>query len=53
MRFKGRQKEHQEVGLEILNGLIEQLKGVAETQGEPKFEGYYMSVMLIPVGEGK
>ncbi len=53
MMFRGRQKEHLDVGREILNGIVRELEGVAEPQGEPNFEGFYMSVMLVPAAEGK
>ncbi len=48
MMFKGREKEHLEVGREILLTMIDQLKDVAKCKNKPKFEGFYMSVMLAP-----
>jgi translation initiation factor IF-3 len=48
MRFRGRQKEHQELGREILNAIIKQLEEIATCQSEPKFEGYYMTTTLVP-----
>ncbi|MFC2060890.1 translation initiation factor IF-3 [Elusimicrobiota bacterium] len=53
MRFRGREREHLEVGREILDGVIKQLEGIARYQDAPKFEGYYMSVMMIPEKEHK
>ncbi len=49
MMFKGRQKEHLEVGKQILTGIIEELKEIAECTSKPCFEGFYMSTMLSPV----
>ncbi len=51
MMFRGRQKEHLEVGKHILTGIIEELKEVAECTSEPCFEGFYMSMMLSPLSE--
>lgn len=51
MRFKGREREHLDVGKEILNAIIDELKEVAECQNEPCFEGYYMSILLVPKKE--
>ncbi|MBN2406894.1 MAG: translation initiation factor IF-3 [Elusimicrobia bacterium] len=48
MMFRGRQKEHLEVGGEILNGIIKQLGETAVCQNVPKFEGYCMSAMMVP-----
>ena len=53
MMFKGRQKEHLDVGKEILNGIIRELEPVAFCQSEPNFEGFYMSMLLVPLSEGK
>jgi len=47
MMFKGRQREHLEVGKELLMGIIKELEGVAVCQSEPQFEGFYMSMLLV------
>ena len=48
MMFKGRQREHQEMGKEILNSIINQLKDIATVQSEPNFEGFYMTLTMAP-----
>lgn len=53
MMFKGRQKEHLDVGKEILYGIIREIEPIAACQSEPNFEGFYMSMVLVPVSEGK
>lgn len=50
MMFRGRQREHQEMGKEIMTGIIHQLEDTAECTSEPCFEGFYMSMMLSPLG---
>jgi|GEM_PF-2303704 len=52
MMFKGRQKEHLDVGKEILTAMIKKLEGTAECKNEPNFEGFYMSMLLVPASEG-
>jgi len=52
MMFKGRQKEHLDVGKEILTAMIKKLEGTAECKNEPNFEGFYMSMLLVPTSEG-
>ncbi|MFH1415046.1 MAG: translation initiation factor IF-3 [Elusimicrobiota bacterium] len=49
MRFKGRQKEHLEVGRAILEAIITELKDAAVCQSKPFYEGYYMTVLLTPI----
>jgi translation initiation factor IF-3 len=51
MFFRGRQREHLEVGREILAGIMKELEGRATYQSEPKFEGYSMSVLFRPENE--
>jgi translation initiation factor IF-3 len=54
MFFRGRQREHLEVGREILSGVIKELEGTASCESEPKFEGHSMSVLFRPEnGNGK
>ncbi len=48
MRFKGRQKQHLEVGATIMKGIITELEDIAVCQSEPKFEGYYMAMLMVP-----
>jgi translation initiation factor IF-3 len=53
MMFRGREKEHLEVGKEILYAIIGQLDNVATCLEEPKYEGYYMSILLVPGKRGE
>ena len=57
MRFRGRQKEHLEVGKTILVSVMNELEDIAVCQSEPKFEGYCMSMLMVPsslkIGEKK
>ncbi len=48
MMFKGRQKEHLDIGREILNAMIAEFKGIGIVQSEPVFEGFYMTMLLVP-----
>lgn len=48
MRFRGRQKQHLDVGRAILEGVIKELEDIATCQSEPKYEGYYMSMFMVP-----
>lgn len=51
MQFRGRQKEHKEVGQAILEAIITELGDIAICMSEPKFEGNYMSMLLQPSSE--
>ncbi|NLB34958.1 MAG: translation initiation factor IF-3, partial [Elusimicrobia bacterium] len=53
MMFRGRQREHLDVGKEILIGIMRELEPVASCQSPPVFEGFYMSMVLVPNSEGK
>ncbi len=48
MFFRGRQREHLEVGRKILTGVVKELEGTAACENEPKFEGQSMSVLFRP-----
>jgi translation initiation factor IF-3 len=49
MRFRGREISHQNVGLEILDGIIETLSAVAKVETPPKLEGKQYIMILAPV----
>ena len=46
--FRGRERVHPEIGEKILNRIIFEVQehGIAETR--PKFEGYYMMMVMAP-----
>lgn len=48
MRFRGRQREHLDVGKAILEAILKELEDIAICQSKPKYEGYYMSMLMIP-----
>lgn len=49
MRFRGRMMTRQEVGRQIMNDFLEQLKEEAVVEKKPSMEGNTMSVVLAPV----
>ena len=48
MRFKGREMAHQDLGQELLNKVVESLKGVGVIEVPPKFEGKQIFCLLQP-----
>lgn len=48
IRFKGREIHYPEIGREIMNGIIEDLKDVSEVEQTPNLEGWTMVMMLTP-----
>lgn len=48
LRFMGREMAHQDLGLELLNKVIELLKDIAAVEAPPKREGRQMFVLLGP-----
>jgi len=51
VRFKGREMAHTELGKEVLVRFAKQLENVAEIETEPKLEGRFMTMMLMPKKE--
>lgn len=49
MRFRGRMMTRQEVGRQIMNDFLEQLKDEVVVEKKPAMEGNTMSVVLAPV----
>ena len=47
--FRGREIVHKELGMDILNKLIEELKDKCEQELEPKLDGYNIIAILTPV----
>jgi len=48
MMFRGRQITHSELGLEVLERLIEDLSDVGKVESPPSFEGRVMFAVLAP-----
>jgi translation initiation factor IF-3 len=47
--FRGREIVHKELGMNILNKLIEELKDKCVQELEPKLDGYNIITVLTPV----
>lgn len=48
IRFKGREIHYPEIGRDIMNGIVEDLKDVGEVEQAPNLEGWTMVMMLSP-----
>lgn len=46
--FKGRERAHPQVGLELLNGVVEQMADIGEVIQKPFLEAGKLSVLLAP-----
>ena len=46
--FRGRQITHQELGRRLIDGIIEQVRDIAQPEGSARMEGRNMSVLLTP-----
>ena len=51
MRFRGREMEHQNLGLDLFKRLIEQVKEYAKVEVPPKNEGKQIMMVLVPFNE--
>jgi translation initiation factor IF-3 len=49
LRFRGRELSHQEIGIRLLNRLVEDIKEIAKCEGSPQLEGRQMMMILSPV----
>lgn len=49
MMFRGRQVTHPEVGLEVLQRVVDDLQDVGTVESQPSFEGRIMSMILAPL----
>jgi translation initiation factor IF-3 len=47
--FRGREIVHKQIAMDILDGLIEDLKEIAVLELRPKLDGYNMIMVLAPV----
>ena len=48
MRFRGREIEHKNLGLDLLNKLTEEVAEYAKVEIMPKFEGKQIMMVLVP-----
>ena len=48
MRFRGREMEHQNLGLNLLKKLTEEVSGYAKVEVPPKSEGKQIMIILVP-----
>ena len=48
MRFRGREIEHRNLGMNLLNKLTEEVAGYAKVEVMPKFEGRQIMMILVP-----
>ena len=46
--FRGRQITHPELGRALLDGIVEQVRDIAQPEGTTRMEGRNMSVLLTP-----
>ena len=48
LRFRGREMEHQNLGMELLKKLIEEVSEYAKVESPPKAEGRQIMMVLVP-----
>lgn len=48
LKFKGREITHHEIGMNLLNRLVEETKDYAKAEIEPRFEGKQLLMQLAP-----
>ena len=51
VRFRGRAITHKELGQEVLDRLVEEVKDIATLETRAKMEGRNMFIMLAPIAE--
>jgi len=51
VRFKGRELAHTELGKEVLERFIVNVKDIATVEQAPKLEGRFMNMLLAPIKE--
>ena len=49
VKFKGREMQHTELGKELMNKIIEEIKDIAKVESQPKFEGKQMVMIIQPI----
>jgi translation initiation factor IF-3 len=48
VKFKGREIHYPEIGREIMDGIIEELRDIGSVEQQPNLEGWTMVMMLTP-----
>ena len=48
MRFRGREIEHKNLGMDLLNKLTQEVAEYAKVEIMPKFEGRQIMMILVP-----
>jgi translation initiation factor IF-3 len=51
MRFRGRELDHQDIGLGVLKKICEDVSGVAKVEQHPKIEGKQAVMLLSPLAK--
>ncbi|MDR3156266.1 MAG: translation initiation factor IF-3 [Holosporaceae bacterium] len=49
LRLRGREISHQDIGIRVLNRLVDDLKDIAKCEGTPQMEGKQLMLMLLPL----
>ncbi len=52
MSFKGREIIHSNIGMSIMEGIVEEFKNVCNIEQYPKLEGYNIIMVLEPQSSG-
>ena len=49
VKFKGREMQHTELGKDLMNKIIDEIKDIAKVESKPKFEGRQMVMIIQPI----
>ena len=49
VQFKGREMQHTELGKDLMNRIIEEIKDIGKVESRPKFEGRQMVMIIQPI----
>ena len=49
VKFKGREMQHTDLGKDLMNKIIEEIKDIAKVESKPKFEGRQMVMIIQPL----
>ncbi len=53
LRFRGREMAHQQLGMQIMERVLEAVEGMAKADNTPSMEGRQATMMLSPVADKK
>ena len=48
IRFRGREMAHQDLGMDVLNKVVEEMEPTAKIEARPKMEGRQMIMVIAP-----